>query len=354
MKKYVLTERVWKSKNTKTSSFGAGTKAMQDIEKIVVGNGFEPMYIYSYTQKDSFIAHIVNQLWTAASWMHLAFKIKKDDILLIQCPLHRRQTGRFFAQKIANKKGHVVSLTHDIEELRQIFKLKKNDIKEFEITLSESEFIIAHNYAMKQYLVERGFAENKIIELELFDYLTDKVPEERKNIAAGAIAIAGNCSREKSAYLYQLDHINWKFELYGLNYETEFQAENIHYNGAVEAGMLPCVINGSYGLVWDGKEINTCTGQTGKYMRYNNPHKTSLYAAAGLPIIIWEEAAMAKFVKQNKIGLTVASLNEIEEKLNSISESQYDEMRQNVLNISEKVRSGYFVLKALKKVEDMI
>ena len=34
--------------------------------------------------------------------------------------------------------------------------------------------------------------------------------------------------------------------------------------------------------MWDGPSPDTCAGVYGAYLRYNNPHKTSLYLAAGL------------------------------------------------------------------------
>lgn len=45
--------------------------------------------------------------------------------------------------------------------------------------------------------------------------------------------------------------------------------------------------------VWDGDSVDTCAGNTGAYLRYNNPHKTSLYLACGMPVIVWKEAAIA-------------------------------------------------------------
>ncbi|NRO11242.1 Beta-1,6-galactofuranosyltransferase WbbI [Lactobacillus helveticus] len=49
---------------------------------------------------------------------------------------------------------------------------------------------------------------------------------------------------------------------------------------------------------------------TGNYLRYNDPHKLSLYLASGIPVIIWKKAAEAKFVEENKVGITVDSLED--------------------------------------------
>ena len=59
----------------------------------------------------------------------------------------------------------------------------------------------------------------------------------------------------------------------------------------------------------------TCKGSFGEYLRINNPHKTSLYLASGIPVIIWSKAALAEFIEKNKCGITVDSLYEIADKL---------------------------------------
>lgn len=89
---------------------------------------------------------------------------------------------------------------------------------------------------------------------------------------------------------------------------------------------------------------------TGNYIKYNNPHKVSLYVASGIPIIIWEEAAMAEIIKKYNIGICVESLENIEKTLSEISEEQYLIMKKNVKMLSEKVKEGWFLKQALKKV----
>ena len=59
---------------------------------------------------------------------------------------------------------------------------------------------------------------------------------------------------------------------------------------------------------------------------------------------------MAPFVEENGIGITVSSLNEIDEHLNAISPAEYQQMHDNVKKIAEKMRSGYYVTTAVKKI----
>ena len=106
-------------------------------------------------------------------------------------------------------------------------------------------------------------------------------------------------------------------------------------------------LNQSFGLVWDGDSIETCSNRFGEYLKINNPHKLSLYIAAGLPIIIWSGAAEAAFVRENNLGIIVDSLHDMENQLLEMSNSQYDKYVRSVEDISRKIRGGYFMSRAI-------
>ena len=109
-------------------------------------------------------------------------------------------------------------------------------------------------------------------------------------------------------------------------------------------------MNGRWGLIWDGISIESCDGNYGNYLRINNPHKMSLYMAAGLPVIVWTESALAEFVSKYNVGIIVNSLVDLSGKLASISEKQYMEMKNNALIQMKKVTKGFYSLKVLEKL----
>jgi hypothetical protein len=90
----------------------------------------------------------------------------------------------------------------------------------------------------------------------------------------------------------------------------------------------------------------------GNYMRFNDPHKVSLYISAGIPVIIWSEAALAGFIKERHIGFTVSSLEEIPEKLGNVTEEDYQSYRSNLYPLMRQVRDGYFLKEAVKAAID--
>ena len=89
-------------------------------------------------------------------------------------------------------------------------------------------------------------------------------------------------------------------------------------------------------------------------MKYNNPHKLSLYIAAGLPVVVWEKAAIADFVKKYNIGIIVKSLLDLDKEINSLSEEQYEEFKQNILVLQKNVTNGYYTRRALNICEKII
>ena len=79
-----------------------------------------------------------------------------------------------------------------------------------------------------------------------------------------------------------------------------------------------------------------------------------MYLVANMPVIIWNQAAEADFVKKNGIGITVNSLHEITEKIEKISEEDYLKMNKAVQNIRVKLEKGNFLSKALNEIESRI
>mgnify|MGYP007079152982 FL=1 len=90
---------------------------------------------------------------------------------------------------------------------------------------------------------------------------------------------------------------SYKFNLYGNGFDLEKAQGKEHFNckGFVRSDELIATAEGDFGLVWDGFSVDACTGNFGEYLKYNNPHKTSLYIRCELPVIIWDQAALSDF-----------------------------------------------------------
>ena len=206
--------------------------------------------------------------------------------------------------------------------------------------------IIVHNEKMMSRLQSDGVTA-KMVPLGLFDYLTDVKAAEGSGGNGITVDFAGNLAAEKSGFLYSLGSVEGvRFNLYGVGYNGD--QSNVNYPGSFPPEQLVGSLTGDYGLVWDGKSVDECDGSYGNYLRYNNPHKLSLYLAAEKPVIVWGESALAEFVAQNGVGRCVYSISELSS-LPTRSTREYEEMKENVRRLSVRLRSGDFLLSALRQ-----
>ena len=256
-------------------------------------------------------------------------------------------------KKIKEKKNLTyVFLIHDLETLRGLFVDDREKFELWDKTMLEiADYIISHNDKMTQYLVDYGIPKDRIFDLEVFDYL---YPNENTITYDKSVLLAGNLNPQKSNYISQLKNIkNVNFELYGVNCSDECLADNVNYNGAFPPDDVPAQLTKGFGLVWDGSSVDECTGNTGNYLRYNNPHKLSLYLASGIPVIVWKQSAEAGFVEKYNVGFAVESLNELTDIMSDMTEEKYFDIVKNVKDVSNKVRNGYFLSKSLETIKKL-
>ncbi|MCR4936770.1 MAG: hypothetical protein K5987_01250 [Lachnospiraceae bacterium] len=334
-------------------------KAPADINRICRHLGFKKIAVSAFPADRSFF---YKKLWLVFSyipmWISLLVKIKKDDKVLIQHPVHGVRIAVFAVPAIKRiKKCEFIVLIHDLESIRLGANgLSRSDKKRTDIAdgqlLRMYDKLICHNEKMQIKLVEKGFNKSIIYTLGIFDYLTPFKPSVGNKGKNPSVVIAGNLQREKSEYIYRLisDNINTGLmvNLYGKGFDKEFESKYCIYHGSFIADDLPGRLSGDFGLVWDGTAIDTCTGNTGEYLRYNNPHKLSLYIAAGIPVIIWDKAAMADFVKENGIGITVSGLEDLYMIIKNISDERYREMSENAVLLSKRIRNGRYTRDVFK------
>lgn len=342
--RYILCEKV-------KNKFNAGSKARIDAETIAIKNGYKKIQLFSSGRHKIII--VVEIMMGCLKAISLC---KKDDSLLIQYPYYPEIVNRLFfrflgfGKKI--KRYKITLLIHDVISLRYAVESKEafNQKLNTEINnMAVFDYVICHNSSMVKLL--SGVQEkSQYINLQLFDYLYDGVSYPRKMDRQIKVIIAGNLSKTKASYLYKLPETNYvQFCLYGNGFEEKKQ-KNVDFKGTYPPEELIRHLDGQYGLVWDGSSIESCEGSSGLYLKYNNPHKMSLYIAAGLPIIIWEQAALAGFVVSNGIGVAIKSITELDEVLSKVTEEQYDHMIHNVSNLRESVINGDHLTVALEKI----
>lgn len=335
--KYQITE-------FRMQDYNAGHKAPSDVATIAADNGYKILSIVRGTVR-------YGQRQTEAEWIKVCEEIADNAVVLVQFPIVDISGGIYRLNELKDKKHiNIICVVHDIEILRR--NVRDDYIEQYNMLQTLADIWIVHNTKMKEFLVSKGFPEDKIVSLEIFDYLIGDSPEVKKD---SGVIVAGNLDIGKSEYIYHLSEIgDVKFNLFGANYSDNDHYDNISYFGTFLPDELIKNLQGKYGLVWDGNSLDTCSGLTGEYLKINNPHKLSLYLAVGLPIIIWDEAAEADFVLKEHVGITVKSLYELSDKLSKVSDSDYDNMKHNAQIVGARLRNGEYMTKAIKKAEEKI
>lgn len=321
----------------------ASQKAPLDVERIIEEE-YDVKKERVYKVNIKYIRNIESMIRCIIANM----KYRKNCVSIVQWPL---MVGKPLKNSnFCNSATYKIALIHDIDSIRFCNEDKK--ACEIEINeLNKFDVVITHNQCMTQWLNKNGFNKN-VVELELFDYLSDYSKLQEQNIKDYSIVFAGNL--QKSIFLRNISQVvKSKMNLYGNLPDYELD-QNIIYKGSFSPDELCEHIEGSFGLIWDGETTQTCGGINGYYMMFNNPHKLSLYMACGLPVITWRRAAISNFIEKNKVGFVVDDLSEIDFILEQLSLDEYNKMCANVNKIREKVCKGYYTKTAIKKALELV
>lgn len=345
----------------------AGLKARIDIDSIFAGMRMSAVNL-DYVLNMTYAAGNINTMQkvkrkfeVTAAWSKTMKEIRDNSTVIIQYPILRNPIGYVNKMKALHRRNIRICLfIHDIEVFRNFQYGDNNALFRKSFTdqatqiLKNADFFIAHNEAMKEKMVSIGIPADRIIVLGIFDYLIpDYNPAWSEKFHRSApIVVAGSLIPSKCGYLYQMPN-NIECNAYGVHYK-ENEKKNLHYVGSFAPDELPGHLEGSFGLVWDGPETTTCAGNTGNYLRINNPHKTSLYLATGMPVVIWKEAALAPFIEENHCGITVDSLEKLGQVLADMTDDEYAELKANALSVSERLRSGHYTKRAVDELKNKI
>lgn len=312
----------------------AGPKAKKDVEKILIDAYNAKVYAFKFDGKEE--NNKLRKLFSLLKKVVFCFiHFRRNHLTVIQFPF----INSIPFLKLLNKK---IAYIHDLNGLRE----QNNRIISREIkALKLYDAIIAHNDVMKDYLVKKGIAENRIITLELFDYLCE-FEDKKRVLDKNNLVVAYTGNLNKSPFINQIeeDKMNFRIRLYGVG--NVRNTKKIEYVGKFEPDDVPNAIDCDLGLVWDGNYDESDEFETYKnYTKFNNPHKLSCYIAANIPVVVWEKSAIAKVVNKYNIGYVIKSIYDI----NNICLDDYDEKRKNVIALGNKIRTGFFTRVALER-----
>lgn len=336
------------------NDFHAGPKAQRDVTAILEREGWKSFVVKRPTFGNGFAGRIFARLVWAVECRRLKSKLPGDCAIFMQYPSAAWSESRALrvvtAGAKARKKFKLIVLVHDLNDFRDGKRRLTTDERAL---LEMADAVILHNERMVEAVAGCGILREKLIALQCFDYLTggDDL-QSRERCGADiptTVNVAGNLNVERSGWLREIGAIpGLRWHLFGPYYDpVKLCSDNFTYGGCRPPEELPRYLTDGFGCVWYGESASTCTGKIVDYLRFINPHKLSLYLAAGLPVVVWSESAVADFVVRNKVGLAVRSLVELPERIVNMTAEEYAAMAQNARELGRSVLRGEFTRKAI-------
>lgn len=333
----------------------ATNKARADVEATFAELGMQevPIHIAFGGENASIAASLKEHKATYDVWKESLSFLGEGSTLFVQFPAisHCIFLGKLF-RGLRRRGVRVVLLIHDLEKLRFIeaevpFKTRVRQQLDESSVLKAADLVIAHNEIMMDYLEKEGVPADCLVSLDIFDYrMPESFTPRRPDGAREDLVIAGNLDSDKVGYLKDIGRVpGVRFQLYGVGYKEDH--ENAVYNGSFLPDELPEHLRGGFGLVWDGTSVETCAGNYGTYLKYNDPHKTSLYLMCGFPVVVWDRSAISRFVLGHGAGIAVPSLLAAGEAVSALSEDEYETLCRNAAAVSADLRSGHYLKTAV-------
>lgn len=322
------------------TTFNAISKARNDVSLFVTKAGWKTLRVDDKTKTKWFSS----KLNTLRLFLSVCV-LNKKDVLFTQVS-NRTLKRLLILKRIFRFK--LVFLIHDLYSLRysekESRKKHRREIEDDICMLSQCDYVIAHNTKMIERLMQNG-CHSKLISLDIFDYsfVGTILNRSHKDGDVWKVAYAG--STKKSIFLKYLDQNShdYDFHLYG---GPKMLFNTFNYHGSVDPDLLPQIIEGHFGLIWEGNENIT---KEDNYTCLNNPHKLSMYIVAGMPVIAWKESAAAEFIIRNKCGFVINKLDDIDQKLSEIKSDDYNQMVCQCLKLRSTLIHGEHIMSALNQ-----
>lgn len=229
---------------------------------------------------------------------------------------------------------------HDVPPL--MFESNRYLLKRYIDLYNHADLVILPSKNMVSFLRDEGLKVEKIIVQKMWDcpVLIDFSIRPQFN---KVINFAGNANMDKFSFVKRWEYEDVKMLVTASENDWE-HGENIEFMGWFnDQNRLANTLrsNGGFGLLWSEDSYWR------EYSKMNASYKFSTYLAAGLPVIVHSSIPEAETVLRKGLGMVIDSLDEAIEKIENITEEQYNQMVQNVGAFGELLREGYFTKKLL-------
>lgn len=328
--------------------YNALNKSRDDLHHIYTSLGFIPLYEKKIVLNDEKVKYFASNTKILGDYVSQILNLiekrcEAGDYLFMDFPFSIKFAGYAKIVSFAKSQGvKVVCFIHDLDGVR----FENPLMNMFDSSSLDNAYsLISASDEMNEVLKTtfKLSRKVKIVNYEYWDYLADDYPN---NLTDSLICFAGNL--QKSSFLSKIPEelLIYGFNLYGKGLQKNYTGR---FMGEYDPQELVKVLDGRFGLVWDGKAAETCTGNFGKYLRINTSHKFALYIASSKPVIVWKESPLCQIVEKKRIGFAVSSLYEILPTISKMELNTYYEYRNNVLNLRKDIITGNHLKKVISE-----
>lgn len=223
--------------------------------------------------------------------------INREDLVICQFPTGN---GLKFEWALINHLkaygGRIAIFLHDLEPLR--YEEKATGLWEVVNLYNQAEVMIIPSLAMRQFLLDNHIRRDmKFVIWEMWDYISDP-----------SFSLASVSKKE------------------------------MIFNELSKAG---------FGLVWY-ESMHEC-----QYMEYSTPFSLSKFLAVGIPVIVPNGICVQRLIEANHLGLVVRSLEEAVNKVETMTEAEYQGYEQCIEQFVPALRKGYYTQRCLVEAMQM-
>lgn len=323
----------------------AGNKAPTDVRQVAQELGFRPVDLSPFTRASRAdralsIARAGVQSVTATP------RLARTAVLLTQHPLGR--VNDVLLARWARRTRSIV-LVHDLESLRraEYAAREQHVLKSYDVVVVHTEAMAAH--------LQRSLPRTTTVVLGCFDYLVPEPPALAPlTDRPSALHVVGRLGPDKAAYLYALDALALPVRAYGHGCVVERLPAGVSWQGVLDMDRPSLPARDGFGVMWDGTSAKGLQGSMGTYLRYNSPHKFSMYMALGLPVIVPNGAALSALVEREGLGLVCGSIAEAAVAAAALPADRWRAMGAAVERLRERLLSGGQTRDALSRALELV
>lgn len=317
---------------------GTATKAQNDVTNIVRRDlQYGELGIYCYMVESDSEEMLRTRLDGIIS------SVGSGDVVVLQTPTWNNM---LFEEKLMDKLNARVGakkivFIHDVIPL--MFQNWVVPLSRYIDLYNRADLLIAPSQAMVDFLRSNGLTVKKVVIQRMWDCVLS-VDSARRPQFKKVLNFAGNPNKDaKLAFVRE-----WKYDNVQLAVTVDngdwAQDKNIRFLGWFNNDNLLAEAlrnSGGFGLLWSENPYWR------EYMKKNASYKFSTYLAAGIPVIVPSGIAEEETVIRKNLGLVVDSLDEAVERIEQMSEDEYNKMVESVESVAYLLREGYFTKKAL-------